>query len=140
MWWKIFKLTSCVGLFVVLLLPNEEIQAAKVRVRRKPTRAAFAYSTAKLSRPTHSLIVNFLNLDKVNRVEYALSYTASGIPQGVIGTVNPGGSASTQRDLYFGTCSRGVCTPHYNIRNATLTITTSLRSGGTYIKRYRMKI
>ncbi|MFZ5844972.1 MAG: hypothetical protein ACOY0S_00705 [Patescibacteria group bacterium] len=137
---KILRLILGGGLLMILLLPNGEIYGAKVRVRKKPTRAALAYSTAKLSRATHSLIVNFLNLDKVKRVEYALSYAANGIPQGVIGTVNPGGSTREQRDLYFGTCSRGVCTAHYNIRNATLTITAYLKSGGTYIKRYRVKI
>lgn len=112
--------------------------AAKKRVRA-PVVAGFSYSSARLSRGTNSIVVTFKNLAKVKRVEYALSYTANGIAQGVMGSFVPGGESSNSRDLYFGTCSKGVCTPHYGITNATLTVTTTLTTGPTNTKRYVIK-
>lgn len=134
-----------VAIVFSVLTPLVTVQAAKVRVRSKQSRqtaksAGKAYSSVRLSRPTHSIVVTFLNLDKVNRIEYTLSYVAGGIPQGVVGSLPAGGETSQTRDFYFGTCSHGVCTAHYNIRNATFTVATRLKSGGTYVKRYRIKI
>ena len=74
----------------------------------------------------------------VARFDYVLSYTANGVEQGVVGSFLPG-SGSTSRDLYFGTCSHGVCTPHWGIEGASLTITTTTNGGATYIKRYRFR-
>ena len=117
--------------------------AAKPRVKSSgtsvKTSSAKAYSSARLSRPTNSVSVTFLNPDKANGVSYTLSYDANGISQGVIGSVSPG-SPTDSRDLYFGTCSHGVCTPHYNITNASLVVTTSLKSGVISTKRYRIKM
>lgn len=127
---------------VVFLLVASHVEAAKPRVRKSsaPRVAGVAYSSARLSRATNSIVVTFLNLNRVKRVTYTLSYTANGIPQGVVGSLVPTGQTSDSRDLYFGTCSRGVCTAHYNLRNVTLLIETTLTSGGTYTKRYRIKV
>lgn len=125
-------------LFVALLF-SPSVSAAKKRVRIAAPRG-ISYSTAKLSRATNSVVVSFLNLGKIAKVTYVLSYTGSGREQGVVGTLVPTGQATDSRDLYFGTCSKGVCTPHYSIRNATLTVTTELTSGATNIKRYRIKV
>jgi hypothetical protein len=113
--------------------------ALKKRIRA-PKIPGVSYSSARLSRLTNSVIVTFLHLDKTKRVDYVLSYTANGISQGAMGAIVPTGQINDSRDLYFGTCSHGVCTPHYNIRNAKLTITTTLTTGATYIKRYIIKI
>lgn len=118
------------------------VSAAKLRVKKTGgnTTANLSFSSAKLSRQTHSVIVTFQNLASAKRVRYELSYLANGVPQGAMGSVTTTGLVSDSRDLYFGTCSHGVCTPHYNITNATLLITTELQSGGTNTKRYRLKI
>ena len=106
---------------------------------KKRIRAARAsYSSAKLSRGTHSVVATFNVLPGVVRFDYMLSYTANGIDQGVVGSFIPTGSGSDSRDLYFGTCSKGVCTPHYGITGASLTVTATLKGGATYIKRYSM--
>ncbi len=127
----------------VLVWFPADIHAAKARVRKPAARgstgAGVAYSSARLSRGSHSVVVTFLNLGKVSRIEYALSYAANGIPQGVLGSFTPGGQATDSRDLYFGTCSKGVCTPHYGISNASLVVTTTLKSGASNTKRYRIK-
>lgn len=118
--------------------------AAKPRVRSAVSRGsgsiATGYSKAKLSRNTNSIVVTFINLGSVSRVTYTLSYKANGIEQGAVGSVVPSGSFTDTRDLYFGTCSHAVCTPHRGIQNASLRIETKLKSGKTHVKRYRIKI
>lgn len=118
------------------------VHAAKLRVRKTSAGGGtgISYSSAKLSRTTNSIIVTFQNLMDAKRVQYELSYVANGVPQGAMGTITTTNLVSDSRDLYFGTCSHGVCTPHYNITNATLLVTTQLTSGGTNTKRYRIKI
>jgi len=135
-----YILTLCIGLFF-LVVATTPVSAAKLRVRKYTNAASgVSYSTAKLSRSTNSVIVTFQNLGSVKRITYALSYTANGISQGAMGTVQTAGLVSDSRDLYFGTCSHGVCTPHYNIKNATLIVTTYLTSGQTNTKRYRINM
>src|SRR5450759_5319286 len=114
-------------------------KTAPVFALKKRVRAAKAvYSSAKLSRGTHSVIATFYAIPGVSKFDYILSYSANGIPQGVVGAFVPSGS-NTSRDLYFGTCSKGVCTPHYGITGASLTITATTTGGATYIKRYVIK-
>lgn len=134
--------------FILLLLSLSlmvapHVTAAKLRVKvaaPKGTAVASGYSKAKLSRITNSVFVTFQNLSNVKSITYTLSYTGSGNEQGVMGSITPSGAATETRDLYFGTCSHGVCTEHRNIRNASLTILTTLTSGKTNTKIYRIKI
>jgi hypothetical protein len=124
-----------------LLISNTPpVFAAKKKVKKTTAvTQTVSYSQAKLSRNTNSVVINFQNLDKITKISYELSYIATGIPQGVAGTITPS-NTSDQRDLYFGTCSKGVCTPHTNIVNAQLIIRAYLKSGSTYTKLYRIKI
>lgn len=124
---------------------SSQVHAAKPRVKKtivKTTKTSVAtgYSSARLSRGTNSVVVTFLNLSKVSRINYTLSYSANGVEQGVVGSLTPAGQTTDSRDLYFGTCSHGVCTAHRSITGATLTIETKLKSGGTHVKRYKIKI
>lgn len=125
----------------LMIAASREIYAAKARVRKSTATSGsgVAYSQARLSRGTNSVILTFLNLQSVSKVAYTLSYSANGIEQGAGGSFTPTGQATDSRDLYFGTCSHGVCTPHYSIKNARLVITTYLKSGGKNIKLYRIK-
>ncbi len=119
----------------LLLFSSKQVFALKKRIRA----ARAVYSSAKLSRGSHSVVATFNVLPGVARFDYTLSYAANGIEQGVVGSFVPTGGGSESRDLYFGTCSKGVCTPHYGITNASLTVTATLRGGATYIKRYSLK-
>lgn len=138
------KLPLLAFILLFLFVSVTPAEAAKPRVRKstsvKTKSTVVAYSSAKLSRPTNSLKTTFLNLDKVSRMSYLLNYTANGKEEGAGGSINLSGQTTDARDLYFGTCSHGVCTPHTGIKNATLLITTKLKSGGTHVKRYRIKI
>lgn len=128
------------GVVLAMFLFLISARAEPAYALKKRIRAARAsYSSAKLSRGTHSVVGTFNVLPGVARFDYILSYAANGIQQGVVGSFVPSGDGSESRDLYFGTCSHGVCTPHYGITNASLTITVTLKSGATYIKRYSLK-
>lgn len=133
----IFWIPICIA---ALFLMQPHAFAAKVRVRKTSGTTAVTYSTAKLSRTTNSVILTLTNLGNVSKVSYELSYTANGIQQGAMGSLAVSGQASDSRDLYFGTCSHGVCTPHYNIKNAVLLVRTQFKSGGTNVKRYKIKL
>lgn len=133
------------ALLMQSLAPNAHALKSRTPAPKKSsaapgtTSAAGSYSTARLSRPTNSVIINFRNLNAATKASYELSYTARGIQQGAMGSINVAGDTDT-RDLYFGTCSHGVCTPHSNIKNATLTVRVNLKNGRTNTKRYRIKV
>lgn len=130
-----------ISISLLVIVPHAE--AAKPRMRstgaKNTTATANSYSKAKLSRSTNSVLVTFINLGKVSRVTYTLSYKANGIEQGAMGSLVPSG-ATESRDLYFGTCSHGVCTQHRGIQQASLIIETQLSSGKINTKRYRIRI
>lgn len=125
------------------LLAVPSVFASKPRVRSTVTKTiatTSGYSKARLSRNTNSVVVTFVNLSNVKSISYTLSYTAGGTQQGAMGNISPSAAATETRDLYFGTCSHGVCTPHRNISGATLTIQTSLKNGKVNTKIYRIKV
>lgn len=84
--------------------------------------------------------VYFGNLQNAKSVSYTLSYETNGKAEGVSGSVSPSDGNSTTRELLFGTCSTGVCTPHKNIKNMKLEVKSQLTSGKTAIKRFRIKV
>ena len=128
------------GISLILLSFFTLATARPAFALKKRIRAARAvYSTAKISHETHSAVVTFNELPGVVRFDYTLSYSANGIEEGVVGSFVPNGGGRESRDLYFGTCSKGVCTPHYGITGASLTVTATLKGGATYIKEYVMK-
>jgi hypothetical protein len=138
------KLLVILLLTVVTLTVAPSTYAAKSRVRTSVVKSGgggggAGYSKAKLSRATNSVVLTFLNLGNVSRITYTLSYAANGIEQGAMGSLVPSGAATDTRDLYFGTCSHGVCTPHRGIQKAVLLVETQLTSGRTHVKRYRIR-
>ncbi len=135
--------------FLILLIVSlslitvPSVSAAKIRVRTpiaKGVAAAVGYSKARLSRNTNSVVVTFQNLSNVKSISYTLAYKSGGTQQGAMGSITPSAASTESRDLYFGTCSHGVCTPHRNISGATLTIQSNLKNGKTHTKIYRIKI
>lgn len=134
------------SLILVLLsvIPLSPAYAAKVRVRGGSTTvrraAGVSYVTVRKSVPTHSLKILFSNLGKVTKVSYTLQYTANGTPQGIVGSFTPTGQTSDTRDVYLGTCSSGVCTPHVNIKSIVVVIRVTLTTGATYTKVSRASI
>jgi len=124
-------------LFLSLSLA-QPVFAAKIRVRKpRATKSSISYSSVSVSPSTHSVSLKLLNLSKVKSVTYELSYAAWDVPQGAMGTIAVAGQTTDGRDLYFGTCSHGVCTPHYGLSSqASLLVCTEMTNGTEWCKRY----
>lgn len=134
---KLRTVIFCLILFVLSSVPLSSAYAAKARVRSGATvrrAAGVSYVTVRKSIPTHSLKLLFSNLGKVSKVSYTVQYTANGSPQGIVGSFAPTGQSTDTRDVYLGTCSSGVCTPHGNIKTIMVVIRVTLTSGATYTK------
>src|SRR5690349_13273036 len=124
------KIGKVAGICVLLIgfficAHSTPVYALKKRIRAPKAN----YSSARLSRSSHSVVATFNQTAGVSRFDYVLNYAANGVEQGVVGSFIANGSGAESRDLYFGTCSKGVCTPHYGITGASLTITTTLKNG-----------
>jgi len=122
------------------LLLTPYVYAAKVRVRKpRAAKTGISYSSAQVSPNTHSITLSLMNLGNVKSVAYELSYSSWEVPQGAMGSIVISGQTTDSRDLYFGTCSHGVCTPHYGLgAKASLLVCTTLTNGTEWCKRYNI--
>jgi hypothetical protein len=60
---------------------------------------------------------------KMKSVSYELTYESKGVMQGATGTsVDVTGKDSFERDIYLGTCSKNVCTPHLGVSKVSLVL------------------
>jgi hypothetical protein len=68
---------------------------------------------------------------KYTSVAYELSYDSNGVVQGV--TSKPvdvaGQDTFTRDDIYLGTCSKNVCTPHKNVSKITVILEFTAKDG-----------
>lgn len=128
--------------FFLVSLPLSSVGAAKPRVRKAAVRrtAGVSYVTVRKSKPSHSLKVIFSNLGSVSKVTYEVQYTSVGRSQGIVGSFSPTGQTSDTRDVYLGTCSSGVCTPHASPTKITVVVRVTLKSGGVYTKISRASV
>lgn len=95
----------------------------------------------RLRKDRGALLLNISGLSAAKSVTYELTYIGSEQEQGVFGSISSATSANAaSRSLYFGTCSRNVCTPHYGVKNVRLTVVIKTTKGTTITKRYRVKI
>lgn len=131
-------------IFFFLVSPGPALAAKKrvwstqsIKVATTATRPSFS---VRFRSDRQALNINFYNLNTASATSYELTYQGNGLDQGVVGTINTTESASANRLLLFGTCSKNVCTYHKNIQNMQLTITSKLNSGKTLIKRYKIKV
>jgi hypothetical protein len=134
-------ITYCLSLVASPVLAKKKLgSAVSTGIKTTTTRpTAGVTASARLTADRRNLSINFSNLSIAGSVSYLLTYNANGIPQGVGGTISAEGDATT-RTLYFGTCSKSVCTAHRNITGMKLQITSNLKSGKKVIKTFRVKV
>lgn len=133
-------------LFVFLIPINQKAYAAKKFVS-KGTTTTSRKTASGLSLPAqvryrpdrNGVLLSFLNFNGISQVNYSFTYLTNDNPQGAGGAITANNNPTAQRELLFGTCSTGVCTYHYNLSNARLTLTAKKTSGQTVTKRYRIK-
>jgi len=125
-------------LTLISLLVTPSVYAAKVRVRKpRAAKTGISYSSVSVSPNTHSIHLALANLTNVKSVTYELSYASWDVPQGAMGTIAVNGQTTDGRDLYFGTCSHGVCTPHYGLdAKAGLMVCSTMTNGTEWCKKY----
>jgi len=133
-------LFAFIFLALISFLMTPSVYAAKVRVRKpRAAKTGVSYSSAQISPNTHSIHLSLTNLANVKNVTYELSYSSWDVPQGAMGSIVVSGQSSDSRDLYFGTCSHGVCTPHYGLGpKASLTVCSVMTNGTEWCKRYNI--
>jgi len=143
---KKISLVILAAFLLVIAFPTE-VLAAKKRTSRGEgkgttvgkTTSRGVQSSVRLKPNRLGLIMTLSGFNNVTSVSYQLTYTANGVPQGVMGTVQPSRGTET-RELLFATCSGNVCRYHTNIRDARLVITSKLKSGLSVRKPYKIKV
>lgn len=107
---------------------------------KKPTSGARGITTSvKFRGDRRAIIATFSNLDIASSVSYTLTYTSRGIQEGAGGSLSDLSGIQT-RELLFATCSAGICRYHTGIKNARLTVTTTLKDGRKVSKVFRLKV
>lgn len=83
------------------------------------------------SSAANSVVVTIKGMNgKVAKVSYELQYETKGVQQGVTGaSVDVTGKDAFERDIYLGTCSKNVCTPHLGVSKVTLNLVFTDTSG-----------
>lgn len=67
---------------------------------------------------------------KMKTIEYELTYDSRGITQGAMARpIDVSGKDTFERDIYLGTCSKNVCTPHLGVTKVSLTLVFTDVSG-----------
>jgi len=147
---KVRKVSDTLGIkylillmFLILLFPGRA--DAKRKLPSAASKSAVKTITGqtaakvKFRSDRKAVILNLSNLGTAKSVSYELQYETNGLMQGAGGSVTIAGD-SASREILFGSCSGGVCNYDKNIKNAKLTVTTTLKSGKKIIKPFRLKV
>jgi len=119
--------------FCLLIIFPGWVWAKKKIVRRQTSTIPLALRSDR-----QALEAVLGDVAKAKSVTYRLTYTADGISQGIDGTYEAA-SGSAQRELVFGTCSKGVCAYNQNITDMVLELRTLLLSGKTLVQKFSIK-
>lgn len=138
---KLIIMTVLVSLGFFLSKPSGIFAAKKFGVKAGVYRTGPSAIPAVVRyRPDRQgILMSFLNFNGIDSVSYLFTYSTNGTPEGAAGTVTANNDPTSDRELLFGTCSRGVCTYHYNLANARLVLHAKMTNGTTVTKSYRIK-
>lgn len=131
---------TILGLFIVPSANAKLLPRFQGKPAAKAVVATGVVVSPRLRFDRGALVVYFGNLNKANSVTYTLMYQSSGVDQGVSGTLDSSNGNSLTRELYFGTCSSGVCRPHGDLSNMKLEVTSELINGKKTLKRFKIRI
>jgi len=140
---KLIFLTLFFSFLFLFASPSHALRK-RVRKPKKGSSSRVNYSSkgvrarVRFRSDRRGLLINFSGFDNLKSVSYELLYNGNGLSQGVSGMAVIGDTET--KDLYFGTCSSGACTPHRNITNARLSIISVLKDGTVVLKPFRIKV
>lgn len=141
---KKFTAVICILTAIILFVPVRT-EAAKKFVPKKTSgksstvKGSSIPSVVRYRPDKMGLLLSFNNFSGIDSVSYLFTYNTNGISQGAGGTISASNNPTAERQLLFGTCSTSVCTYHYNLTNAKLTLTAKYTNGPTRSKLYRIK-
>jgi len=95
---------------------------------------------ARLSSDRQSIVITFRQVLLTTSVTYELTYLGNDLEQGIFGTVKPEEGNLVSRTLYFGTCSKNVCTPHRNLKNGILLVSYRLQNCTSFSQKFRVRL
>lgn len=140
------KFTFILFILTAIILNNPvQVEAAKKFMPKKSSgksssvRGTSIPAVVRYRPDKMGLLLSFSNFSGIDSVSYLFTYNTNGTPQGAGGSINAGNNPTAERTLLFGTCSTSVCTYHYNLTNAKLTLTAKYTNGATRTKLYRIK-
>jgi len=89
-----------------------------------PVDSSVSVDLTKSTAAANTVIVSVKGMGgKMASVAYELMYESKGVTQGVTGkSVDVAGKDTFERDLYLGTCSKNVCTPHLGVSKVNLVL------------------
>jgi hypothetical protein len=89
-----------------------------------PVDASISVDLTKSTTADNTVVVSVKGMGgKMTSVAYELMYESKGVTQGVTGkSVDVAGKDTFERDLYLGTCSKNVCTPHLGVTKVNLVL------------------
>lgn len=142
------KVNCLIIFFILFVLFNVPIEAKVLprfssgkTVSKSVKSAVSGISVSpRLRADRKALNVYFSGLSRANSVSYTLIYTTNGKDEGVGGSIDSSVGDAATRELFFGTCSSGVCRNHTNITNMRLEVTSDLTNGKKTLKRFRIKV
>ncbi len=127
-----------IGVLVVLLLitgfvvykavfsgsPAPAASTDIIPAEAPPVDASISVNLVKSTTAANTVIISAKGMNgKMASIAYELMYESKGVTQGVTGkSVDVAGKDTFERDLYLGTCSRNVCTPHLGVSKVNLVL------------------
>lgn len=150
------KTGSIIGVIVVLLVitgvvvyksvfsgkPATDMTEDITPTTLEPVDASISVDLTKSTTADNTVVVSVKGMGgKMTSVAYELMYESKGVTQGVTGkSVDVSGKDTFERDLYLGTCSRNVCTPHLGVTqvNLVLVFTDSAGKQSQFSKDYEL--
>lgn len=90
----------------------------------EPVDASISVDLTKSETAANTVVVSVKGMGgKMVSVAYELMYESKEVTQGVTGkSVDVSGKDTFSRNLYLGTCSRNVCTPHLGVSSVNLVL------------------
>jgi len=96
-----------------------------------PVDSSISVDLTKSTTAANTVVISAKGMNgKIVSVAYELMYESQGVTQGVTGkSVDVAQKDTFERDLYLGTCSRNVCTPHLGVSKVNLVLVFTDASG-----------
>jgi hypothetical protein len=151
------KLGIIIGVLVVLLgvtgffvykaifLQKPPVTVAEEVVETLPqVDASVVVAVKKSSVKADAIVLSVSGMaGKTNGIEYDVSYETKGQVQGVTSGIKPidvTGKDSFEREIYLGTCSKNVCTPHAGVTKVSIDLrfTDAAEKKSTFSKEFEL--